>query len=187
MIKIYLDKGTKLKDINKVINSILTKDEKVQGRFMALNSIESGFYTGFYSNIFVDKNSYNKIFQEYAREYIVVPTNKKILLLGIGDFNSCITGVREIDYDEITKFEFEDMRLKIELNKGSYFNLEVYYNYDNDKYALLAISAIDYIINQLGEEKMFIYQLKFSRLLLWILIIVAIALFIKINLMEMGF
>ena len=170
---------SELKEINNDINSLLEENEKICGKFLALN-------TGI--NLMGNYRYYSseaQVVNNYVNKYLVLTTEKRIIIVFISNNLLKIKTVKSFKYEEINILQIYDMsELTIVTKEKGTFCMLIYGENDISKECL---DALDCIITNLDEGKVKIKDFSKAFLYMWIILIIVIAIvfitFTKGNLM----
>ena len=149
MKKLAVKENMHFKDVKGLVNDLLLKDETIMGNCLVENSgaIVARIGVGVCCGV-------GLTFNDYADQFKVVATNKRLLLIGLSHTVDLITGVRVIEYSEIKKLKMGKNLdiVSITLEDGKYFELTALDFSDNPAILEKARTTFNYISSNIVKE-----------------------------------
>ena len=157
MKKLGVKGNMHFEDIKGLVKDLLLEDETVMGDCLVQNSgaIAARIGVCFVTGI-------GLTFNDYADQFKVVATNKRLLLVGLSHTVNLVTGVRVIEYSEIKQLKMTKNLgiVSITLEDGKYFELTALDFSDNPAILEKARTTFNYITSNVDEEKVSVKKLS---------------------------
>ena len=149
MKKLGVKGNMHFEDIKGLVKDLLLENETVMGDCLVQNSgaIAARIGVCFVTGI-------GLTFNDYADQFKVVATNKRLLLIGLSHTVNLVTGVRVIEYSEIKQLKMTKNLgiVSITLEDGKHFELTALDFSDNPAILEKARTTFNYISSNIVKE-----------------------------------
>ena len=157
MKKLGIKENMHFEDIKGLVKDLLLENETVMGDCLVQNSgaIAARIGVCFVTGI-------GLTFNDYADQFKVVATDKRLLLVGLSHTVNLVTGVRIIEYSEIKQLKMTKNLgiVSITLEDGKHLELTALDFSDNPAILEKARTTFNYIASNVDEEKVSVKKLS---------------------------